>query len=64
MSTAHNMKKGNDSELNQASSDSDASDFSGGLTFSDRAKTRVKTKQIIGPETSNAGMEETLNDDN
>ena len=55
------MRKGSDSELNQASSGSDASDFSGGLTFSDRAKTRVKTKQIIGSESSNTG---TLNKGN
>ena len=58
---ARNLNKVNESEPNQVSSDSDASDFSGGLSFSDRAKTRIKTKQSIGQETNNAGPEETLN---
>ena len=59
---ARNLNKVIESEPNQVSSDSDASDFSGGLSFSDRAKTRIKTKQCIGKETGNAGTEETLND--
>ena len=61
-SIARNLNKVNEAEPNQGSSDSDASDFSGGLSFSDRAKTRIKTKLSIGQETSYAGTEETLND--
>ena len=65
------MNQANEQELSKENSDSGDSDFSGGLSFSDRSKTRARTKECIIPEVNktiepgeinDAEIEATMND--